>query len=463
MRLQPSFLWSWNGTIDRGPYLLAGIVLFAIKFVIDWTVAKFVFNVNWSPVQYLVWPDRNTRFAFALEDDARNFSLTMLVISLPFIWTGLMLTLRRLRAAQLPQALVTLFFMPVVNFFLFFILTLVPTKTKAVAVPQLTALREQHQRVVRDETRRSAIVALALSIPLTVVFVTLSALVFQNYGMSLFVGSPFALGMISVIVFGFSKPQRFRDCMLVGLAGITLVGVMLLLIAIEGAICLLMAAPLAYALAFLGSLVGYIIQSRPWCSEQSALLSLGLMVILPGLMAAESLNEPPPELREVRTVVEIAAPPEVVWERVIAFPPLAEPRDWLFLAGVAYPQRAEIHGSGVGAVRHCIFSTGAFVEPIDVWEPPHRLRFQVTDQPSPMTELSPFDIHPAHLDHYLVSQQGQFELQALPDGKTRLVGTTWYTNRMWPAPYWGVWSDTIIQKIHLRVLEHIRNLAESSR
>jgi hypothetical protein len=41
------------------------------------------------------------------------------------------------------------------------------------------------------------------------------------------------------------------------------------------------------------------------------------------------------------------------------------------------------------------------------------------------------------------------------------VGTTWYTNRMWPAAYWSLWSDAIIHRIHGRVLRHIQQLAES--
>jgi len=130
------------------------------------------------------------------------------------------------------------------------------------------------------------------------------------------------------------------------------------------------------------------------------------------------------------------------------------------MAGVAYPQRAEIHGTGVGAVRHCVFSTGTFVEPIEVWDAPSLLRFRVTEQPEPMREWIPYHVHPAHLDHYLVSHKGQFLLESLPDGRTRVIGTTWYSNRMWPAAYWNLWSDYIIHRIHRRVLTHIQKLAE---
>ena len=37
-------------------------------------------------------------------------------------------------------------------------------------------------------------------------------------------------------------------------------------------------------------------------------------------------------------------------------------------AGLAYPMRARIEGSGPGAVRYCEFSTGPFVEPIVTWD-----------------------------------------------------------------------------------------------
>jgi hypothetical protein len=33
---------------------------------------------------------------------------------------------------------------------------------------------------------------------------------------------------------------------------------------------------------------------------------------------------------------------------------------------------------------------------------------------------------------------------------------------MWPADYWGVWADFIIHRIHGRVLEHVKTLAEST-
>jgi hypothetical protein len=52
---------------------------------------------------------------------------------------------------------------------------------------------------------------------------------------------------------------------------------------------------------------------------------------------------------------------------VIEFSKLPPPQEAIFKLGIAYPMRAQIAGHGPGAIRHCVFSTGAFVEPIEVW------------------------------------------------------------------------------------------------
>jgi hypothetical protein len=70
-------------------------------------------------------------------------------------------------------------------------------------------------------------------------------------------------------------------------------------------------------------------------------------------------------------------------------------------------------------------------------------------------------VEPPHVDDYLVSRGGQFLLEPLPGGRTRLEGTTWYLHKIWPAEYWRLWSDWIIHRIHLRVLTHIKRRTEA--
>ena len=47
------------------------------------------------------------------------------------------------------------------------------------------------------------------------------------------------------------------------------------------------------------------------------------------------------------------------------------------------------------------------------------------------------------------------------DGTTTLVGRTWYTLHVRPAPYFDWWTHDILSAVHLRVMEDIRRRAEA--
>src|SRR5207302_9078608 len=197
----------------------------------------------------------------------------------------------------------------------------------------------------------------------------------------------------------------------------------------------------ALALAAPGGMLGYAIQSGHWLNKGTpAMLSI-VLLFTPAFQGVEHRVKPPAEIFEVRTAIRVNAPPERVWNQVVAFAEIPPPKELLFRAGIAYPIRAEISGHGVGAVRHCVFSTGPFAEPIEVWDEPRLLKFGVTANPAPLNELSPYgNIQPPHLHGYFVSKQGQFLLTALPGDRTRLECTIGYQHTMWPATNWHSWS-----------------------
>jgi hypothetical protein len=241
------------------------------------------------------------------------------------------------------------------------------------------------------------------------------------------------------------------------------IGILLFAIAMEGFICLVMAAPLALALAVLGGSLGYGIQAAHWRPRHSQAM-LGLILVgMPGFAGVEYWIAPKPQIFRVQSSVDVNASPDIVWQKLIAFSEIAPPSEFLFRSGIAYPIRAEISGTGPGAIRHCVFSTGEFVEPIVVWDEPRLLKFNVTQVPPPLHELSLYEsVQPRHLHGYFVSHQGQFLLTPLPDGRTHLQGTTWYSDGLWPEAYWHLWSDIVLHQVHLRVLKHIKQEAESA-
>jgi hypothetical protein len=304
--------------------------------------------------------------------------------------------------------------------------------------------------------------AAALPVPIAVIAALFSVSILGTYGWTVFTAIPFIASIAAAILYGWRKERTILECMKVSIISLLIMACILLLIPFEGVICLLMAAPLAVGIGVVGGAVGYLIQVNLPRSESMTRLMGCFAIILPLLIAGEYLT--PTEVPEYKNVdtIEIAAPPAVVWKYLIDFPPIGPPTDWVFKTGIAYPMRARIEGRGVGAIRHCIFTTGEFVEPINVWVAPHQLRFGVLAQAPPMHELSLYpDLHPPHLDNYLVARQGQFLLTDTPGGKTKLEGATWYQNYMGPSPYWRIWSDWIIHRIHLRVMNHVKALAEN--
>lgn len=455
-------LWEWQGCVSRKTYLLVGVTAFALKFAVDWVVVTQFFHRSWSLVNY--WrPFGAIRGFGAIDSVERGMALVLLALALPFLYLGISMTVRRLRDAGQPEWLVVLFFVPIVNLIFFAWLCATPASMKPRATePPPWPSSKALDRWIPRSSWGSAVLSVGLTAALGLLFAFVGTEVVRSYGWGLFVALPFCLGLVSVLLHSYRQPRSFSECTLVALMPLALLGGLLLLVAIEGLICILMAAPFAVLLALLGGFLGYAIQSARWLRGGTpAALSLALLMT-PTFFSVEYFVKPQPSTFVVKSAIEVNAPPERVWKEVVAFAEIAPPKELMFRAGVAYPIRAEISGHGAGAVRHCIFSTGAFVEPIEVWDEPRLLRFSVAANPAPLTELTPYGhIEPPHLHGYFESHQGQFLLTALPGGRTRLEGTTWYTHTMWPETYWHWWSDYIIHRIHLRVLNHIKGRVES--
>lgn len=295
-------------------------------------------------------------------------------------------------------------------------------------------------------------VTLAISIALTAIGINW----IHDYGLALFLLLPAFMGACPVIIYGRKEPVSSGQALVFAVTTLSLYGFGLMLFAIEGLICILMAFPLALLFAWIGSLVGQSLLKKLPNDASKLMLLLIFLIPLTGFVERNA----EPQLNSVVTSIEIAADAKTVWKNVIEFPQLNEPDELLFKAGIAYPINAKIEGSGVGAVRYCNFTTGSFVEPITVWDEPKLLAFDVDQQPEPMKELSFWDIDAPHLHDYFVSVKGQFKLTQLPNGNTLLEGTTWYYHDIKPGFYWKLWSEHIIHKIHYRVLDHIKVNAE---
>lgn len=252
----------------------------------------------------------------------------------------------------------------------------------------------------------------------------------------------------------------------IGAAFLTLTAILTILgfAAMEGVVCVLMAALPVGFLGIIGAMLGHWLAdltARPAYQVQSA---AWLLVIV--CAAGEALTPPAPLEDVVSSEVVINATPAQVWAQLKDIRDLPKPTEPLFVLGVAHPIETYVVGNGgVGAARVCRLSTGDMPELISVWKPEQELKFTVLDTPAAMREATFFgqDLDTPHLHSTYASVEGGFRLEALPGGRTRLIGTSRYLLTITPATYWNIWTRHIVGQVQLRVMNHVKAKAEASR
>ena len=447
-------LAGWFGfsqDVPRAFYAISGLVLMVGKYTVESRVLHQVAGTTMSPLEFL------SPILSAREELVRGapdwLPWAWFLWTLPFLWIAVTMTLRRAYSAGYSAWLGLLILIPAVNLVTMVIMALLPNRRHI--TPDDAASPFRHTVL----HYRAALGGLAAGLLLALGMLGVSVYTFGTYGSSLFLGTPILMGAVAAVIANTVAPARLSSSVCLGMLTVLIGGAVLWAFALEGIICLAMAAPLALPLGALGGAMGQFIADttrRPLRGTST------ILIFLPGLAGVEHLTRPEPEWL-VQTEVHVHADIDQVWNCVIHFPDLPPPAAWYYRWGIACPIRAEISGSGAGAVRRCIFTTGVFVEPITTWDAPHRLAFDVTEQPAPMFEMSPYrNLHPPHLDGALRSTRGEFILKRAAHGGTRLIGKTWYQLDMFPHLYWTLWSDLFIHRIHQRVLDHVKHHAENA-
>jgi uncharacterized protein YndB with AHSA1/START domain len=215
----------------------------------------------------------------------------------------------------------------------------------------------------------------------------------------------------------------------------------------EGDICLIIAAPLLWAITAIGYVIGRLLAR--WKGASKA--SVSLMPLLVIAVVAETLGPLPDAPFAVTDQVTVAAPPEYVWRYVVDYPDNPAPPDyWLWSLGLPYPTHSVAPVQAVGQRRDCRFSGGqAFEERIAVLEPGKRLVFDITKQPQ----------HPEIIGHMTVDR-GEIALNRNAGGSTTITATSWYRLHVRPAGYFGWWAEDVTRHVHFRVLGYMKQLAE---
>jgi hypothetical protein len=287
--------------------------------------------------------------------------------------------------------------------------------------------------------------------------VAVSALIFGAYGWGLFVLTPFAVGLTTGFLVNRYELRSLRETNGLVLLAAALGCCALILFALEGLICLIMASPLAAIFAIAGGA----------CGQNLARIGKGpsgpvfCIALLPLMFASDALNPPAVTMLTDESVV-VEASAARVWRAITSEEPIREPATLVGRLGLAYPERAQFTGTGVGAVRTGYFSTGVAREQVTEWEAGKRLGFMVLSQPPAMREMSPYEkVHAPHVDGYFETGETRFEIEPLEDGRSRLTIRAAHRLSISPVIYWEPIARWAASSNTRRVLRDFKAKAEA--
>ncbi len=463
-----------SGPVGRRTYMIAGFSLALFKYAIEFFSVWWATGQIFTPIDF-VNPWLSSKAPFLV--DAPAAGIVWMLFTIPFVWIAVAMSVRRAADIGVTPWIGLLMLVPLLNLLVIAILASLPSGLLSVT-PQQQAMEDLHRQQIAnafrpseeldtplvdrsDQTLGAAMLAIVAGCVTLTIVGMVSVWALEVYGFILFFSSPVVAGAVAGFTYNYRRKHSGAS-MFGMIVAMNIVSFFVMLLAgLDGAICLIMAFPMLGPLSFAGAIVGRALATarlRPGRDERPGMIAS--VIILPLCLALEPLDDHAP-IHQVTTSIDIAASPDIVWNSVTHFPPIDAPLAWYFRAGIAAPLHATIDGHGVGAVRRCNFTTGTFVEPITAWHPGERLAFDVIDQPHPMREWSPFPhLHPPHLESGFVSRRGEFRLEPLPGGGTRLHGTTWYEIDVRPRLYWKSIADPMLHSIHRRVLEHIATQSE---
>jgi uncharacterized membrane protein YhaH (DUF805 family) len=448
-----SWLFSFQGKIRPLPYALLCLALFVSQHLLVAGVLRAFGQPLEPDPWFLVMPLRSLSLrAIVIFDRSAGFiEILVLVYFLIVAWALSSLAFRRAADAGVSEWIAAYAFVPVIQIPVILFLSVIPSRRQAELAPE--------QVVSARPTWVPAAQGVIAGIGLTLFAVAVGALVFRSYGFGMFVISPFVVGATTgYFANRHGEIDASRSVHLV-LCATALGGIALIGFALEGAVCIVMAAPLGVVAALAGGALG---RGIALSTKRSPAETVSAVALLPLVFALESAFPPTASFDTSETIV-VEAPPELVWRAIIQMAPMDAPPALPFRLGVAYPLGGEIIGKGVGAVRRGEFSTGTAIEQVTEWIAQRKLTFVVLNDVPSMRELSPYQhVHAPHVVGYFRTTSTSFELLPQPGGQTQIVERTSHELKLDPVFYWLPLARWMVHENNARVLAHIRGQAGRS-
>ena len=432
----------WPEFARRFAYVLASLALIASQNLLAWG-ARQAFSVE---------------RVLDLEFWLTPLSSAMSIYSLPPIWG----------AAIYAYFLLVAWLLALMSFqlarrtnrgFILAVLSVVPVlQLGAILLNAVVPAREAVDDIQqsRATSAKNVTMGLIAGIALIVLAVLISAVTFGAYGWGLFVMTPLLVGITCGYLVNEQSDLGASATMKLVIAAAGLGSLALVVLALEGIVCIIMAAPLAIPIVMLGGVIGRGLA----IARHNRRNPLASVAILPMVFMLEGAM--PPEAPIITQYeIEIAAPADQVWQALISSEPIAPAPGLPALAGLAFPIKGTLKGEGLGATRTGVFSTGTATEVVTEWDPNKSLAFRVEDEAPAMEEMSPYRrVHAPHVEGYFTTGETRFELVPVAANRTRLKIASEHRLRIDPVSYWEPIARLAIHENVSRVLADIKAKSE---
>ncbi|MGL4767150.1 MAG: hypothetical protein ACRCV6_03600 [Formosimonas sp.] len=274
---------------------------------------------------------------------------------------------------------------------------------------------------------------------------------------------PVAMGALAVYLRN-RPPHLSIGQMFLGtwpMCALFLVGLMIA--AVEGSICVVMAAPIFFMGTGIGGVVVGLCQ-RWLHAGKNTMMGLAVLPLL-----ASPVEQHVVHFAQVNYAVQdeiiIHAPANEVWQKIGQVERIA-PDEWHSgigaILGVPRPLRADMSQTGVGAVRTSLWEKDVvFQEKITQWDENRSMTYDFIIDPNQIPPDA-LDEHVRMGGEYFGPLHGGYTLQALPDGSTKLTLRTVVRDSTHFGWYSQAWGQAVFHDFHQGVLRVIKNRSEAA-
>ena len=274
---------------------------------------------------------------------------------------------------------------------------------------------------------------------------------------------PFVMGWLTTSSAPADKDFHWPRWVFLPWTTIVLMNLAVFLTLIEGAICIVMALPIALVVSSLGGIAGGLAARGRYLRGRSTTLCLAVLPLL--LSAIEMQSTAPLQLRTVETSIRIHAPAATVWDNIKRVPsirPNEIRRSWTHRIGFPLPLEATLDRDGVGGIRHATFERGLlFIETVTTWRPEDRLAFTIAADTAHIPPGT-LDDHVTIGGRYFDVLDGEYRLEPLSKGDILLHLSSRERVSTDFNAYAGLWTDAVMRDLQQSILEVVQHRCETS-